>query len=259
MGVGVDSILSEKEEDFAKDRKDEKKEDPEVEKKKEKEENQEEEEKAKSWFVYVTERDNETLEKAESKSIEISDDEEECHSPMRKRKKVIYDSDEEMTIEYIDEAAKKKKKTTTTTTIKKRRRLRKVGRDSDSENMDRMYAVPETTAKEVNGESSSSSVIDLVSDSDVEEIFESRARKNTLKSDEFVVIELKVSRGPDRTLGQISYYIGWIKQNIAKDGQEVRGIIIANEITDELKIACSFNDSITLKEYSLSCTIKNVS
>ena len=79
------------------------------------------------------------------------------------------------------------------------------------------------------------------------------------KNGDLVVIELKVSRGPDRTLGQISYYIGWIKQNIAKDGQEVRGIIIANEITDELKIACSFNHSITLKEYSLSCTIKNVS
>ena len=76
----------------------------------------------------------------------------------------------------------------------------------------------------------------------------------------FVVIELKVSRGPDRTLGQIQYYIGWIKQNIAKPGQAVRGIIIANEITDELKIACSLpNMPITLIEYSLSCSLKNVS
>ena len=80
------------------------------------------------------------------------------------------------------------------------------------------------------------------------------------KNNDFVVIELKVSRGPDRTLGQISYYIGWIQQNIAAEGQEVRGIIIANDITEELKIACSLpNIPITLKEYSLSCTLKNVS
>ena len=41
------------------------------------------------------------------------------------------------------------------------------------------------------------------------------------KNGDLVVIELKVSRGPDRTLGQIQYYLGWVKQNIAKDTQKV--------------------------------------
>ena len=49
--------------------------------------------------------------------------------------------------------------------------------------------------------------------------------------DQLVIIELKVSRGHDRTIGQILNYIGWVKENIAAPDQEVRGIIIAKEIT----------------------------
>jgi len=42
-----------------------------------------------------------------------------------------------------------------------------------------------------------------------------------------VVIELKVSRGHDQVIGQILWYLGWIKANLAEEGQGVRGIIIA--------------------------------
>src|SRR5258708_5615994 len=51
-----------------------------------------------------------------------------------------------------------------------------------------------------------------------------------------VVIELKVSRGHDRTIGQILTYMGWVRQDLA-DGKPVRGMIIADTLSDELTTA----------------------
>lgn len=74
-----------------------------------------------------------------------------------------------------------------------------------------------------------------------------------------VVIELKVSRGHDRTIGQILNYIGWIKENLARDGQEVRGIIIAKDITEDLRLACSLPElPIVLREYSITFSLNVV-
>ena len=55
----------------------------------------------------------------------------------------------------------------------------------------------------------------------------------------YVVIELKVSRGYDRVVGQILRYMAWIRKNHAEESQKVRGIIIAREISDDLLLACS--------------------
>lgn len=76
------------------------------------------------------------------------------------------------------------------------------------------------------------------------------------KENRLVVIELKVSRGHDRTLGQIQYYIGWIKQNLAVN-QGVRGIIIAKDITEDLRMASSVAD-VELREYSISFSLMDV-
>lgn len=73
-----------------------------------------------------------------------------------------------------------------------------------------------------------------------------------------VVIELKVSKGHDRVVGQILRYLGWIKQNLAEDGQHVRGIIIAKEISDDLQLACSMTNDISLREYSISFALNQV-
>ena len=54
------------------------------------------------------------------------------------------------------------------------------------------------------------------------------------RKNNYVVIELKVSRGYDKVVGQILRYIAWIKKNHADVGQQVRGIIIAREISDDL-------------------------
>jgi len=78
------------------------------------------------------------------------------------------------------------------------------------------------------------------------------------KDNNYVVIELKVSRGYDRVVGQILRYMGWIRKNQTESGQHVRGIIVAREISDDLLLACSTVDSIDLYEYQLSVSVQKI-
>jgi hypothetical protein len=73
-----------------------------------------------------------------------------------------------------------------------------------------------------------------------------------------VVIELKVSRGYDRVVGQLMRYMAWIATNQAEAGQKVRGMIVARSISADLKLACSLVTSIELFEYELSLTLKRI-
>lgn len=73
-----------------------------------------------------------------------------------------------------------------------------------------------------------------------------------------VVIELKVSRGYDRVVGQLLRYMAWIQTNQAEPGQAVRGIIAAREISDDLKLACSSLPVVSLYEYELSVVLRKV-
>jgi len=56
-------------------------------------------------------------------------------------------------------------------------------------------------------------------------------------SERYVVIELKRDRVPDKTIGQILRYMGWIKQNLTA-GEKVRGIIVGQHLSDKLIYAC---------------------
>jgi endonuclease len=67
-----------------------------------------------------------------------------------------------------------------------------------------------------------------------------------------VVIELKVSRGYDRVVGQLLRYMGWIEQNLAEVDTDVRGIIAAREISDDLKLACTKLRNVDLVSWSLA-------
>ena len=78
------------------------------------------------------------------------------------------------------------------------------------------------------------------------------------KDNNFVIIELKVSKGYDRVIGQLLRYIAWVEKNMANDGQKVRGIIICKEISDDLLLACSKVNNIELFEYELSIKLKKV-
>lgn len=78
------------------------------------------------------------------------------------------------------------------------------------------------------------------------------------KNDDYVVIELKVSRGYDRVIGQILRYMAWIRKNHAEENHKVRGIVIAREISDDLLLACSETKNVELYEYNLAISLKKI-
>ena len=71
----------------------------------------------------------------------------------------------------------------------------------------------------------------------------------------YVVIELKVSKGYDRVVGQLLRYMTWIRKNQAELEQSVRGIIVARHISEELLLACSEVQGVQLFEYELSVSL----
>ena len=72
----------------------------------------------------------------------------------------------------------------------------------------------------------------------------------------YVVIELKVPRGYDRTVGQVRRYMDWIAKNQADPGQAVRGMIVARELSQDLVLACSGLSDVQLFEYELSVSVR---
>ncbi len=56
------------------------------------------------------------------------------------------------------------------------------------------------------------------------------------ESGEYVVIELKKGQTSDQTVGQLTRYMGWVKQN-KSNGKKVKGIIIAGSQDERLKYA----------------------
>jgi endonuclease len=72
-----------------------------------------------------------------------------------------------------------------------------------------------------------------------------------------LVIELKVSRGPDAVCGQLLRYKGWVKRHLAQ-GWRVRGLIIAQHISDRIRYALADDPEVSLKEYVLNISLKDV-
>jgi RecB family endonuclease NucS len=74
----------------------------------------------------------------------------------------------------------------------------------------------------------------------------------------FVVLELKVSRGYDRVVGQLLRYMNWVRKELADPGQRVRGIVICRTMSEDLQLACASIKDIELCEYRLSVTVSKV-
>ena len=53
--------------------------------------------------------------------------------------------------------------------------------------------------------------------------------------------------------------MGWITRNLAKNGEDVRGIIIVNEFDEWLDYAVSVNDNILLKYYEVKFEVGDAS
>ncbi|MFA5291752.1 MAG: endonuclease NucS domain-containing protein [Phycisphaerae bacterium] len=76
-------------------------------------------------------------------------------------------------------------------------------------------------------------------------------------SDAFVVFELKRARSADHAIGQLTRYMGWIKQTIGK-GKDVRGVIVSKTISENLRYAVLVVPNISLFEYEVEFHLKTV-
>lgn len=66
----------------------------------------------------------------------------------------------------------------------------------------------------------------------------------------YLVIELKRGRTSDVAVGQISRYMGWVKENLAT-GHLIEGLILAHDRDDNLKYAVAANPAITVRYFKL--------
>ncbi len=55
----------------------------------------------------------------------------------------------------------------------------------------------------------------------------------------WLVIELKRNQTSDQTVGQLLRYIGWVKQHLAQNGEDVEGLIVGREADKGLRYALS--------------------
>lgn len=72
------------------------------------------------------------------------------------------------------------------------------------------------------------------------------------KTNAFVVIELKKGRPSDQVIGQILRYMGWVKNNLCKDGQIVKGLIVCRDPDPKLSYALEMTNNIDVRYYSVS-------
>jgi Endonuclease NucS C-terminal domain len=71
-----------------------------------------------------------------------------------------------------------------------------------------------------------------------------------------VVIELKLSKGRNRAIGQLLYYMGGVDKNLGKGRS--RGIIVARDIPDDLLLATQRVSGVSLCRYSVSMVVEAV-
>lgn len=77
------------------------------------------------------------------------------------------------------------------------------------------------------------------------------------KNGGLLIVELKVERGPNEVCGQIMRYLGWVKRHLA-NGKRVRGLIIANHISDRIRYALADVPDVSAREYQLSIALQEV-
>lgn len=73
----------------------------------------------------------------------------------------------------------------------------------------------------------------------------------------FYVFELKLDRGPDRALGQLARYMGWVQVNLA-GGQAVNGVLVARAIDERPRYAAAVIPNVFLLEYEVDFRVRQV-
>lgn len=73
-----------------------------------------------------------------------------------------------------------------------------------------------------------------------------------------VVVELKRGLPSDRVVGQAARYMGWVRANLAKPGQDVEGLIVAHDTDDRLRFAVSVIPGLKLMVYEVSFALHQI-
>jgi hypothetical protein len=71
------------------------------------------------------------------------------------------------------------------------------------------------------------------------------------------VFELKLDRGPDRALGQLARYMGWVKSHLA-GANTVSGVLVARSIDERLRYAAAVIPNVALLEYEVQFTVRSI-
>lgn len=69
---------------------------------------------------------------------------------------------------------------------------------------------------------------------------------------ELLVVELKKGRASDVVIGQIQRYMGYVLEELAEDGQSVKGVIIALENDKKMRRALAVTNNIDFYRYQVS-------
>jgi hypothetical protein len=78
------------------------------------------------------------------------------------------------------------------------------------------------------------------------------------KNGNFVVIELKKGRRDDEVVGQVLRYMGWVRMNLCKNSESVRGLIIVGERNPKLKYALTeTGNNISAMVYQVKFQLHN--
>jgi hypothetical protein len=72
---------------------------------------------------------------------------------------------------------------------------------------------------------------------------------------QFVVFELKPDRGPDRALGQLARYMGWVRLTFP-DAHGVSGVLVARTINDRLRYAAAVMPNVSPMEYEVRFEVR---
>lgn len=68
-------------------------------------------------------------------------------------------------------------------------------------------------------------------------------------SNSYIVMELKKGRESDVVVGQTLRYMGWVKKNLCKDDEDVKGLIICKDKDEKLEYALEMTRNIKIKFY----------
>lgn len=73
----------------------------------------------------------------------------------------------------------------------------------------------------------------------------------------FVVFELKRGNAPDKAIGQLTSYMGWVALNLAR-GKSVSGVIVSETISESLRQSIVVVDNISLFEYQVKFDLTQI-